>query len=102
MSLSSWEDVSTTTGIILSFSSDLICCSTSNPSTFGNLRSSSRTAGLSGIRSARREVSPAIQIMQGLFAITRDNNLVGKLIFLQSCQGQFHVFWVVLNHQNTP
>jgi len=31
MSRSSREDVSTTTGIILNFSSDFICCSTSNP-----------------------------------------------------------------------
>src|ERR1700688_4996503 len=47
MSFSSFDEVSTTTGIILSSPSDLICFNTSNPSTFGSFRSRSITAGLS-------------------------------------------------------
>src|ERR1700687_1043981 len=46
MSFSSFDEVSTTTGIILSFPLDLISFNTSNPSTFGSFRSSSMTAGL--------------------------------------------------------
>src|ERR1035438_887124 len=51
MSFSSFDEVSTTMGIMLSVASDLICFNTSSPSIFGNFRSSSITAGLSLERS---------------------------------------------------
>src|SRR5947209_945251 len=40
MSFSSWDEVNTTTGISFRRSSDLICCKTCKPSTFGSFRSS--------------------------------------------------------------
>ena len=98
MSFSSWDDVSTTTGIILRRSSALTCCKTSNPSTFGSFRSSSMTAGLSFGRALK--FSPTKEVVQGLLSVAGNHHLICKVVFAQRCQRKLHVVRIVLDDQN--
>ena len=77
-SRSSCDEVRTTTGIILKFSSARTCSRTSKPLTFGNRKSSDITAGL--------PVGPllvtatAIQVVERFFAIARDDDFIGEVV----------------------
>src|ERR1700675_3197656 len=41
-----------------------------------------------------------MQIVQGLFAITSDDDFVREVVFPQCGQGKFHVVWIVLDDQD--
>src|ERR1700692_872408 len=98
MSFSSWDDVSTTAGIIFRRSSDLICCKTSHPPTFGSFRSSSMTAGI--FVGATGEFPPTIEVVQSLLSVAGNHDLICQVIVRQRRQRKLHVVRGVLDDQN--
>jgi hypothetical protein len=43
------------------------------------------------------EVPTIIKIVQGLHAIARDNNLIGKIVLFKGSEGKLDVFGIVLH-----
>jgi len=72
-----------------------------NPSsrvTCGILRSSNTATGLPPARVLK--LPPMVKIIQRLLTVVYDDALVGRIVFRQSGQRQFHAEWIVFDQQN--
>ena len=98
MSFSSWDDVSTTTGIVFRLFVGLDLLQDLQAADLRQFQIEQHDRRVVG--GARAEFPPAVEIIQSLLSVAGNHDLICQVIVLQRRQGQLDVVRIVLDDQN--